>query len=163
MAFELRSRSFGPGEDIPAKHTVDGAGVSPALTWSDAPAKTKSFALIVHDPDARDWVHWVLYNIPAQTSGLPENATDAALPEGTRQGLNESRRMGWVGPSPPSGRHRYVFTLYALDTVFYGLVAPTRVELLKAMDDRILAQAELVGTYERGSRRPLSRTPEASI
>ncbi len=159
MAFELKSRSFADGEDIPPKHTADGAGVSPPLTWSGAPGGVKSFALVVHDPDARDWVHWVLYNLPASANALPENAIADVLPEGTRQGLNETRRMGWVGPSPPSGKHRYVFTLYALGMPFYGLVAPTRAQLLKAMHGRILGEARLTGLYERGSR----VSPEANV
>lgn len=168
MTLTLRSRSFDAGEEIPRKHTADGAGVSPALAWTEVPAGTKSLALVVHDPDAPDpkaprgdWVHWVLYNLPPSTTSLPEDASDETLPEGTRQGLNDSRRMGWVGPSPPAGRHRYVFTLYALDTIFYGLVAPTRVELLKAMEGRILEEATLTGMYGRGASSTLS--PEASV
>jgi Raf kinase inhibitor-like YbhB/YbcL family protein len=156
MALSLRSPSFEPQGEIPAKHTCQGGDASPALAWSDAPAGTKSFALIVDDPDAPDprapkttWVHWVLYDIPAAASALPEGATAAALPAGTLEGINDFKRAGYGGPCPPIGRHRYVHKLYALDVVLGDLRGPTKAALEKAMAGHVLAEAQLVGTYEK--------------
>ena len=124
MALTLRSTSFDDGGSIPRQHTCEGSDAAPALAWSGAPTGTKSFALIVDDPDAPDpkaprmtYVHWVLYNIPATAGALPEAATAASLPPGAREGLNDWRRAGYGGPCPPIGRHRYFHKLYALDVV----------------------------------------------
>jgi Raf kinase inhibitor-like YbhB/YbcL family protein len=156
MAFSLRSPSFEPQGEIPAKQTCEGGDASPALTWSDAPAGTKSFALIVDDPDAPDprapkttWVHWVVYDIPAAANALPEGATAAALPAGTREGINDFKHAGYGGPCPPIGRHRYFHKLYALDVVLGDLRTPTKAALEKAMAGHVLAEAQLVGTYEK--------------
>ena len=156
MAFSLRSPSFEPQGAIPAKHTCQGDDAAPALSWSDAPAGTKSFALIVDDPDAPDpraprtiWVHWLLYNLPATAGGLPEAATAADLPPGTREGMNDWKRTGYNGPCPPIGRHRYFHKLYALDVVLPDLRKPTKAELETAMRGHVLAEAQLVGTYEQ--------------
>jgi Raf kinase inhibitor-like YbhB/YbcL family protein len=156
MAFSLRSPSFEPQGAIPAKHTCEGAGVSPALAWSDPPPDTKSFALIVDDPDAPDprapkttWVHWVLYNLPATVDALPEGATSAALPPAALEGVNDWKRMGYGGPCPPIGRHRYFHKLYALDVVLPDLGRPAKAQLEKAMQGHVLAEARLVGTYEK--------------
>jgi Raf kinase inhibitor-like YbhB/YbcL family protein len=156
MAFELTSQSFAQQGEIPAKYTCEGADISPPLQWKGAPAGTKSFALIVDDPDAPDpaaprmtWVHWVLYDIPASTTGLPESATGAHLPAGTREGRNDWKRTGYGGPCPPIGRHRYFHKLYALDTVLPNLDSPTKAALEKAMEGHVLAKAELVGTYQK--------------
>src|SRR5262249_19713743 len=126
---------------------------SPALGWSEAPAETKTFALIVDDPDAPDpkapkmtWVHWVLFDIPKGTSALPEGGKP--LPHGTREGLNDWKRTGYGGPGPPIGRHRYFFKLYALDTQL-NLDQPTKSQLESAMKGHILAHTELIGTYEK--------------
>ena len=156
MPFELESESFTSGSEIPVVHTCDGAELSPHLAWSGAPEGTRSFALIVDDPDAPDprapkmaWVHWLLYNLPASESELPRGAAASGLPRGCRQGRNDWKRIGYGGPCPPVGRHRYVFRLYALDVVLPDLGAPTRSRLEEAMQRHVLARSELVGTYER--------------
>jgi hypothetical protein len=156
MAFSLTSSAFAHEGEIPAKYTCEGRDVSPPLAWSGAPAGTKSFALIVDDPDAPDpraprmtWVHWVLYNLPAGVGGLPEAVPSDALPPGTREGRNDWNRTGYGGPCPPIGRHRYFHKLYALDDVLPGLRTPTKADLEKAMEGHILGQAVLTGTYEK--------------
>jgi Raf kinase inhibitor-like YbhB/YbcL family protein len=153
----LRSPAFAHNGAIPKKYTAEGANVSPPLEWSGAPAQTQSLALIVDDPDAPDprapqrtWVHWVLYDIPGDSHALAEDATGRGLPPGTRDGLNDWRRAGYGGPSPPVGRHRYFHRLYALDAVLPDLQHPTKARLLNAMKGHVLAQAELVGTYQMG-------------
>ena len=156
MAFSLRSPSFEHQGPIPAKHTCQGADAAPALAWSDAPAGTASFALIVDDPDAPDprapktvWSHWILYNLPPTSSVLPEGATAAELPPGTLEGVNDFHRTGYGGPCPPIGRHRYFHKLYALDNVLADLRHPTKAQLEAAMKGHVLAEAQLVGTYEK--------------
>jgi Raf kinase inhibitor-like YbhB/YbcL family protein len=159
MAFSISSSAFGPNGKIPSQYTCEGSDLSPALSWSGAPAGTKSFALIVDDPDAPDprapkmtWVHWVLYNLPAAANGLPEAVKKGALPPGTRDGLNDWKRTGYGGPCPPIGQHRYFFKLYALDTVLPDLGTSTKPQLEKAMQGHVLAQSELIGTYEKAKR-----------
>jgi Raf kinase inhibitor-like YbhB/YbcL family protein len=149
----LTTTAFQPGGDIPAMYTCDGSDASPALAWDGAPAATKTFALIVDDPDAPagDWVHWVVFNLPAATHALPGGlAHSAALPSGGRQGRNDFGKVGYGGPCPPRGAaHHYRFSLYALDA---GLDLPpgaTKADLQMAMRDHVLAQAELVGLYRR--------------
>jgi Raf kinase inhibitor-like YbhB/YbcL family protein len=158
MAFILTSPAFANNGKIPAQYTCDGVDISPPLSWSDAPQGTRSFALIVDDPDAPDpkapkvtWVHWVIYNIPADGQSLPEDAARHGLPAGAQQGLNDSKRVGYNGPCPPLGRHRYFHKLYALDTVLQDLGHPTKAQLLSAMQGHVLAEAQLVGTYEKGT------------
>jgi Raf kinase inhibitor-like YbhB/YbcL family protein len=126
------------------------------LSWRGAPPGTRSLALIVDDPDAPDparpqrtWVHWVLYNIPPSVKKLQEGETPSGSPPGTRQGLNDWKRTGYGGPCPPTGRHRYVHKLYALDTMLPDLNEPTKAELEAAMEGHVLARGELIGTYER--------------
>lgn len=152
---ELTSSAFAHEGEIPAKHTCDGEDLSPQLAWSDAPAETKSFALIVDDPDAPDpaapkmtWVHWVVYDIPAEVGELPEGAS-TALPAGARDGKNDNKETGYHGPCPPKGRHRYFHKLYALDTTLGDLGRPTKKALEEAMQGHVLAQGELIGTYQR--------------
>ena len=159
MALTLQSSSFAHNGAIDAKYTCEGADISPPLAWSDLPAGTKSLVLIVDDPDAPDpkapkmtWVHWVLYSIPPTATGLAEGVKKDALPAGTREGLNDWNRTGYGGPCPPIGRHRYFHKLYALDTVLPNLGAPTKAELEAAIKGHVLAQAELIGTYEKKKR-----------
>jgi Raf kinase inhibitor-like YbhB/YbcL family protein len=153
-AMKLTSPSFEPGKPIPAKFTGEGADVSPALKWEDAPAGTKSFALICDDPDAPvgTWDHWLIWNIPATAKELPEGVakTETAL-GGARQGMNSWPRLGYNGPQPPPGHgvHHYHFKLYALDAMLALPAKSTKKQLEEAMKGRVLAQAELVGTYKR--------------
>lgn len=152
MALELRSTAFTEGQPIPATYTCDGNDLSPPLAWSGAPAGTKSFALIADDPDAPrgTWVHWVVWNIPATSTGLPENvARKPQLPDGTRQGISDSMSTGYGSPCPPSGTHRYFFKVYALDGFLELPAAATKLQLEAAMKGRVLAEAQLMGTYTR--------------
>ena len=156
MPFTLRSSAFANQAEIPAKHTCEGSDVSPPLAWSAPPAGTRSFALIVDDPDAPDpaapklvWVHWVLYDLPPGTRELREGASQS-LPAGARQGKNDWKRTGYGGPCPPVGRHRYFHKLYALDTVLPDLKKPNKARLEQAMKGHIVAEAQLIGTYQKG-------------
>jgi Raf kinase inhibitor-like YbhB/YbcL family protein len=152
MSFTLGSTAFRQGEAIPSKYTCDGDNVSVPLQWADPPVGTRSFAITVEDPDAPSgtFVHWVIYNIPANSRDLPEDgASEANLPEGSQNGANSARRTGYMGPCPPSGTHRYVFRLYALDTTLNLNAGATKDQLLKAMQGHTLADAELMGTYTR--------------
>lgn len=155
-SMKLTSPSFENQGGIPKKHTCDGQDVSPALAWTDAPQGTKSFALIVDDPDAPDpanprmtWVHWVLYNIPGNAGSLPEGVAEVDLPKGTLQGLNDWKKTGFGGPCPPIGKHRYFHKLYALDIALPDLKRPTKAQLEKAMEGHVLSKTELVGLYQR--------------
>jgi Raf kinase inhibitor-like YbhB/YbcL family protein len=154
MPLTLTSSAFSPGSHIPVEYTCEGNDRSPPLAWSGAPAGTKSLVLVVDDPDAPDpaaprmtWVHWVLYNLPPDCNGLPEGV--AALPAGTREGLNDWKHTGYGGPCPPIGRHRYFHKLYALDTMLPDLGRPEKARIEQAMQGHILAQAELIGTYQK--------------
>jgi hypothetical protein len=154
MTLTLISSAFSPGGPIPQKYTCDGEDLSPPLVWTGLPAGTQSLVLIVDDPDAPDpqapkmtWVHWVLYNIPSQTCELPEGCEN--LPPGTKAGLNDWKRTGYGGPCPPIGRHRYFHKLYALDVRLPDLGTPTKAQLEAAIAGHILAQASLMGTYQR--------------
>jgi hypothetical protein len=156
LAMNLTSTAFAPSGKIPVVHTCEGKDVSPALQWSGVPEKTKSFVLIVDDPDAPDpaapkmtWVHWVIYNLPPHTQSLAEGIAPKSLPEGTLEGVNDWKRTGYGGPCPPIGRHRYFFKLYALDTILPDLHRPTKAALEKAMEGHIIARAELMGTYQK--------------
>lgn len=158
MGLTLRSAGFQDGQTIPRRFTCDGEDVSPPLRWSDPPPSTRSLALVVEDPDAPDpahpqrtWVHWIVFNLPADCPGLPEDADRHGLPAGSRSGRNDWQRAGWGGPCPPIGRHRYFFRLFALDTRLEGLNAPNRTELEQAIAGHILDRAELVGLYGRSS------------
>jgi len=159
MALVIRSGRFSHMSAIPKQHTCEGQDVSPALSWENVPPEAKSLVLIVDDPDAPDpaapkmtWVHWVLYNLPPDSKGLPEAVTKEAFPVGTEEGKNDWKRTGYGGPCPPIGRHRYFFKLYALDTLLTGLATPTKAEVESAMKGHVVATAELVGTYEKGGR-----------
>ena len=151
MPFELRSSAFQHNLSIPTKYTGDGANVSVPLSWRNAPKETKSFALIVDDPDAAVgiWVHWVLYDLPARSRELGEAIPNQeTLGNGAKQGVNDFERVGYVGPCPPRGRaHRYFFKLYALDRMTELKPRATKQQLLDAMSKHILGEAELVGIY----------------
>jgi len=159
MTLSLSSPAFAAMGAIPTRHTCEGEDVSPELRWTGLPDGTRSLVLIVDDPDAPDpaaprmtWVHWVLYDLPPEATGLPEGVTSAGLPAGARQGRNDWKRAGYGGPCPPVGRHRYFHKLYALDAVLGDLGEPTKAELEAAMRGRVLAQTELVGTYQKKRR-----------
>jgi hypothetical protein len=159
MTLRLTSAAFQDGGPIPAKYTCEGAEVSPPLTWTGVPVGTRSLSLIVDDPDAPDpaaprmtWVHWVLYNLPPSDAGLPEGVGREALPPGTVEGLTDFKRTGWGGPCPPIGRHRYYFKLYALDALLPRTARQTKAQVERAMSGHIIAQAELVGSYEKRKR-----------
>ena len=152
----LSSSAFAEGAEIPTRCTCQGGDRSPPLAWAELPAGSKSLALIVDDPDAPDpaaprmtWVHWLLYNLPPQTTGLGEAVAAGDLPAGTREGSNDWKRTGYGGPCPPIGRHRYFHKLFALDTVLPDLKKPSKSVLEKAMHGHVLAQATLVGTYKK--------------
>lgn len=153
---KLESPAFAHQGQIPARFTCEGDDTSPPLVWSALPAGTKSLALIVDDPDAPDpkapkmtWVHWVLYNLPAEAGGLPEGVKPENLPDGTRQGLNDWGRTGYGGPCPPIGQHRYFHKLYALDIVLPDLGRANKAKLEQAMQGHVLAHAEWIGVYRK--------------
>ncbi len=153
MSFQISSAAFSGGETIPKKFTCDGPDVSPQLNWKDAPPATQSFALIVDDPDAPAgvWVHWVLYNLPANARELPEGIEkQEQLSDGTLQGRNDFRKIGYAGPCPPRGKpHRYYFKLYALDRKLDLKPGATKAGLEAAMKGHILKQTDLIGRYGR--------------
>ncbi len=156
MTLVLASSAFGHQAPIPSRFTCDGEDVSPPLEWSGVPADARSLVLIVDDPDAPDpraprmtWVHWVLYDLPPHAGRLPENATSHLLPPGAKVGINDWKRRAYGGPCPPVGRHRYFHKLYALDTALGELTSPTKKEIEKAMEGHVLAQAVLIGTFEK--------------
>jgi Raf kinase inhibitor-like YbhB/YbcL family protein len=154
---ELSSPAFDSPDPIPKRHTCEGADLAPRLQWSGVPPVAKSLALIVDDPDAPDpaapkqtWVHWVVIDLPPDSTGLPQGGKQ--LPVGAREGLNDWHRVGYGGPCPPIGKHRYFFKLYALDIWLAGLRQPTKAQVEHAMQGHIVAQAELVGTYQKAQR-----------
>ena len=152
MEIKITSSAFEEGGMIPAKYTCDGADVSPPLQWDAVPQGSKSIALICDDPDAPmgTWVHWVLFNLPAETKELAENIPPVeTLPNGARQGLSDFGRIGYGGPCPPGGTHRYFFKIYALDTEIGLEAGANKRQLLKAMEGHILEQGQLVGKYKR--------------
>ena len=153
MTLQITSSAFGNGERIPERYTGDGEDFSPPLAWTGQPKGTVSLALICDDPDAprKTWVHWVLFNLPGDAQELSEHVpTDGTLPNGARQGRNDSDDLGYGGPAPPKGKpHRYYFKLYALDTQLNLPVGATKQELLTAMQGHILAEAQWMGTYQR--------------
>jgi Raf kinase inhibitor-like YbhB/YbcL family protein len=150
---ELRSRSFQDGGMIPKRHTCDGPELSPPLEWSEVPEGTNSFALLMEDEDAPSgtWVHWIVYDLPAETRSLPEGITSTeTLPRGGAQGKNDFGRIGYGGPCPSPGRpHRYLFRLYALDGRVNLPPGASKEQLLRAIAGRIKAEARLVGKYSR--------------
>lgn len=156
MSLRITSPAFSDQGAIPSKYTCEGDDLSPPLQWTGAPEGTKSFALIMDDPDAPDpakpqrvYVHWVVYNIPATVKGFDENAWKGKLPSGTQTGTNDWGKQAWGGPCPPIGRHRYFFKIYALDTTVSGLSSPSKKDIEDAIKGHILAQAQLMGTYQK--------------
>jgi Raf kinase inhibitor-like YbhB/YbcL family protein len=155
MQMTITSNAFAHNGRIPKTYTCEGKDISPPLSWNGVPSGAKSLVLIVDDPDAPDpaaprmtWVHWVLYNLPASIAGLTEAVQ--ALPSGTQQGVNDWKRVGYGGPCPPIGQHRYFHKLYALDVVLPYLNKPDKKQLEQAMQGHILAEAQLIGTYQKG-------------
>lgn len=151
---ELRSSAIAPNGEIPRRHTCEGDDSAPPLHWDGVPSAARSLVLIVDDPDAPDpaaprqtWVHWVLLDLPPDSAGLP--AGGRPLPAGARPGLNDWHRPDYGGPCPPTGRHRYFFKLYALDTTLPALQQPTKAAVERAMQGHVLASAELLGTYQK--------------
>lgn len=154
MPFTLESPVFKQNGQIPQKYTCEGEDISPPLDWKNAPPETQSFAIIVEDPDAPDpkapkmnWVHWIIYNIPKTVHSLPENIH--SYPKGTCIGYNDQKRQGYQGPCPPIGRHHYHHRIFALDIILPEKGIKTRNDLEKVMKGHILAQTELVGTYQK--------------
>ncbi len=158
LALTLSSPAYKPSAAMPSRYTCEGEDISPPLAWDGVPAGTKSLALIIDDPDAPDpkapkrvWVHWVLYNLPPEARELAAGADTGGLPPGTSHGVNDSKNAAYNGPCPPIGRHRYFHKLYALDTTL-DLAHATKAELEAAMKGHVLAQTELIGTYQKGDR-----------
>ncbi|MBI2999166.1 MAG: YbhB/YbcL family Raf kinase inhibitor-like protein [Deltaproteobacteria bacterium] len=153
MAMEIKSSAFQNGADIPRKYTCDGPDVSPPLRWENPPSGTKGFAMIADDPDAPGgtWVHWVIYDLPANTKELAEGLKpNETLVNGAKQGINDFRKIGYGGPCPPRGpAHRYFFKLYAVDAQTDLRPRATKQQLLDAMKGHILAEAQLMGRYKR--------------
>lgn len=146
--FRLTSSDFSEGGSIPRRHTCDGEDASPALEWSGAPDETQALVLIVDDPDARGFVHWIVYDMSATHSGgLPEGFSES--PDAPAQGTNDFRRTGYGGPCPPSGTHRYDFTLYALSEPTGLSGSPRAQEVRDALSGKTIAEARLTGTYTR--------------
>ena len=159
MTLTLTSAAFSDGAAIPTKYTCDGDETSPPLAWSGVPDKAMSLALVVDDPDAPDpaapkrrFVHWVLYNIPPDARGLTEGATRGKLPPGALEGSNDFNKRGYGGPCPPIGRHRYFFTLYALDAPLTLKAGAQSKDVETAMQGHVLGSAQLLGTYARRKR-----------
>lgn len=156
MGMSISSPAFAHMGAIPRSHTCDDADMSPELRWRDVPAKARSLALIVDDPDAPDpeapkmtWVHWLLYNLPPDASGLAAGVIPGTLPPGTMEGVNDWKRTGYGGPCPPIGTHRYFFKLFALDAILPDLGQPTKAKLEQAMHGHVIGRAEWVGLYRR--------------
>lgn len=156
MTLSLSSPAFAHGTAIPARFTCQGEDLSPPLVISGTPPGTRSLALIVDDPDAPDpaapkmvYVHWVLYDLPPETVALAEGLAPGRMPAGTRDGLNDWNRIGYGGPCPPVGRHRYFHKLFALDRLLGDLGALRKTALLAAIEGHVLARAELMGTYQK--------------
>lgn len=149
---KLKSSAFENGELIPRQYSCDGDDISPALSWENAPEETNSLALIVDDPDAPmgTWVHWVIFNIPPEVTSIKEKVPrEKELENGAVQGTNDFKKIGYGGPCPPGGTHRYFFKLYALDTTLTLKQGSSKDQLLEAMESHVLAEAELMGKYQR--------------
>jgi Raf kinase inhibitor-like YbhB/YbcL family protein len=151
MDINISSPAFQEGTSIPSKYTCDGDDVSPPLSWESVP-EARSFVLICDDPDAPmgTWVHWVLYNLPPEELSLDENIPPKKkLENGALQGMNDFRRIGYGGPCPPSGEHRYFFKLYALDSMLELEAGATKAQVMIALEGHVRAQGHLMGRYRR--------------
>ena len=149
---KLTTTAFSDEQPIPKKYSCDGEDISPPLEWQDIPTGTESFVLISDDPDAPvgTWVHWVIYDIPGRTRSLQENYPKQEVDsDGSKQGINDFRRIGYGGPCPPGGTHRYYFKLYALDTTLDAEPGLSKSEILKRINGHVLDEAQLMGTYSR--------------
>ena len=149
---DITSSAFNEGAMIPEKYTCDGPNISPPLKWSDAPEETKSFAIICEDPDAPSgiWVHWVLFNLPVNVKELPENIPAIGkLSNGAKQGKNDFGKIGYGGPCPPGGTHRYFFQVYALTKELDLEAGISKSELISAMEGNILSEGQIMGKYQR--------------
>lgn len=158
MNLHFASPAFVHNSPVPRRFTCEGNDISPPLQWHDGPQQIRSYALIVDDPDAPDpkapkrtYVHWVVYNLPPDCKQLPEDSAAHGLPPPAHHGINDWGKTIYGGPCPPVGRHRYFFKLYALDCMLEGLQRPTKAELLAAMQNHVLAEAVLIGTYQKHS------------
>jgi Raf kinase inhibitor-like YbhB/YbcL family protein len=156
MPLTIKSSAFKHEGKMPSKYTCEGEDIAPDLRWEGVPDDTVSLVLIIDDPDAPDpaaptmtWVHLVVYNIPPDVKGFPEGIVPADLPVGAKSGINDWKRARYGGPCPPIGRHRYYHKLYALDTTLNGLNRPTKDDIEAAMEGHIIAEAVLVGTYQK--------------
>jgi hypothetical protein len=152
MTITITSSAFRHTELIPSKYTCDGEDISPPLSWDSIPSNAKSLVLISDDPDAPmgTWVHWVVYNIPPTAGSFEENVPAVErLEDGTVQGKNNFGKIGYGGPCPPGGTHRYFFKMYALDTVLEFKPGATKKEIVDAMENHVVGQGELIGTYTR--------------
>ncbi|MGE5323657.1 MAG: YbhB/YbcL family Raf kinase inhibitor-like protein [Actinomycetota bacterium] len=153
--FQLTSKAFQAQGNIPSQFTCEGRNISPELSWSGAPEGTKTFALVLHDPDAPHpggYTHWVAFNIPATVKGVPENAPkNTEFPGGGVQGKNDAGKNGYTGPCPPSGTHRYYFQLYAVDGQIELGSGARKDDLEKALKGHVLGQTELMGMYKKGA------------
>ena len=154
MGFRLRSQDFKEGEVIPKEFSCEGEGLSPQLVWENPPSGTKSFALTVEDPDAPmgTFVHWVVYDLPSNLQVLERGAGTKGTKDSVKQGLTDFGQAGYGGPCPPKGhgRHRYVFILRALDVPTLGVPNGARKsEVERAMKGHILAEAKIIGIYQR--------------
>ena len=153
MAIRVESPAFSEGGTIPRPHTCDGKDLSPPLSWSGVPQEAKSLALICDDPDApgKAWVHWVVFDLPASLTGLPQGVpAQKTVPGGGLQGVNDFRKIGYGGPCPPGGTHSYAFKVYALDTEVALAAGATKADLERAMKGHVLAEGSLTGRYSRG-------------
>ena len=152
MSIKITSSAFTKDGNIPKKYSCDGVNISPPLSWTDAPADTKSYAIVIEDPDApsKTWIHWVIFNIPAADTSLPEHfPARKEMSNGILQGTNDFRNIGYGGPCPPSGTHRYFIKIYALNMMLKIPAGSTKQQLEQAMKEHILAEGELMGKYTR--------------
>jgi len=146
--FQIKSSAFMQDGEIPQKYTANGENISPSLSWTSAPSDTKSFTIICEDPDASSFTHWVVFNIPNNTTQLAEGITNqGTLDNGAKQGTNDFNKIGYSGPAPPSGTHRYIFTIYALDSELNLGVGATKSQVNSAMNGHVLDKAQITGKY----------------